>query len=123
MKNIPTDLYNEHVVKLIKGLITTMGSNLTEKGLQRAARSVSSVYAISKQYDKESGVPVTTQQRDEEKKENEKSKNNLEAFIFETRDAMFLEGVIAVSTDAERQTASDALKEAADWLEEDGYTA
>ena len=100
-----------------------MGSNLTEKGLQRAARSVSSVYAISKQYDKESGVPVTTQQRDEEKKENEKSKNNLEAFIFETRDAMFLEGVIAVSTDAERQTASDALKEAADWLEEDGYTA
>ena len=36
---------------------------------------------------------------------------------------MFLEGVIAVSTDAERQTASDALKEAADWLEEDGYTA
>ena len=59
-KNIPTDLYNEHVVKLIKGLITTMGPNLTEKGLQRAARSVSSVYAISKQYDKESGVPVTT---------------------------------------------------------------
>ena len=36
---------------------------------------------------------------------------------------MFLEGVIAVSTKAERQTASDALKEAADWLEEDGYTA
>ena len=36
---------------------------------------------------------------------------------------MFLEGVIAVSTEAERQTASDALKEAADWLEEDGYTA
>ena len=36
---------------------------------------------------------------------------------------MFLEGVIAVSTEAERQTASVALKEAADWLEEDGYTA
>ena len=63
------------------------------------------------------------QQRDEEKKENEKSKNSLEAFIFETRDALFLEGVIGVSTEAERQTASDALKEAADWLEEDGYTA
>ena len=29
---------------------------------------------------------------------------------------MVLEGVIAVSTEAERQTASDALKEAADWL-------
>ena len=34
-----------------------------------------------------------------------------------------MEGVVAVSTEAERQTASDALKEAADWLEEDGYTA
>ena len=41
---------------------------------------------------------------------------------YKTRDAMFLEGVIAVSMDAERQTVSDALKEAADWLEEDGYS-
>ena len=56
--NIPTDLYNEHIVKLLKNVITTMGSNLTTQGLQRAARSVSSVFAVSKQYDKESGVPV-----------------------------------------------------------------
>ena len=43
-KNIPTDLYNEHMVKLLKRIVTTMGPNLTEKALQRAARSVSTVY-------------------------------------------------------------------------------
>ena len=59
-KNIPTDLYNEHIVKLLKHIVTTMGPNLTEMSLQRAARSVSTVFVISKQYDKESGVPVVT---------------------------------------------------------------
>ena len=59
-KNIPTDLYNEHVVKLLKRIIRTMGPNLTEKAMQRSARSVSTVFAISKQYDKESGTPIIT---------------------------------------------------------------
>ena len=59
-QNIPTDLYNEHVVKLLKRIIRTMGPNLTEKAMQRSARSVSTVFAISKQYDKESGVPIIT---------------------------------------------------------------
>ena len=38
-RNIPCDLYNEHIVKLIKDIIANMGPNLTEKALQRAARS------------------------------------------------------------------------------------
>ena len=65
----------------------------------------------------------TLQERDEEKKENEKAKNSLEAFIFETRDTMQLETIITVSTDKERQETNEALSEAADWLDEDGYTA
>ena len=40
-----------------------MGPNLTEKALQTAARSVSGIHAICKQYDRESGVPVQTQTR------------------------------------------------------------
>ena len=59
-RNIPCDLYNEHVVKLIKGLITNMGPNLTEKALQRAARSVSTLHRVCKQFDSESNVPATT---------------------------------------------------------------
>ena len=59
-RNIQCDLYNEHINKLIKGIIVSMGANLTEKSLQRAARSVSTVHAVCKQYDKESGVPVIT---------------------------------------------------------------
>ena len=58
--NIPNDLYNEHVVKLVKNIIRCMGPNLTERALQRAARSISSLHSICKQYDKESGVPVVT---------------------------------------------------------------
>lgn len=59
-KNIPCDLYNEHIVNLIKTIITNMGPNLTEKSLQRAARSVSTLHALCKQFDSESNVPVTT---------------------------------------------------------------
>ena len=58
--NIPNDLYNEHVVKIVKKIICCMGPNLTEKALQTAARSVSGIHAICKQYDRESGVPVQT---------------------------------------------------------------
>lgn len=57
-RNIQCDLYNEHINKLIKGIIVSMGANLTEKSLQRAAHSVSTVHAVCKQFDKESGVPV-----------------------------------------------------------------
>jgi len=51
--NIPCDLYNEHVVKLIKNIITNMGVNLTEKALQRAARSVSTMNTLCQQFDRE----------------------------------------------------------------------
>ena len=37
-----------------------MGPNLTDKSLQRAARTVSTVFQISKQFDKQSGVPAVT---------------------------------------------------------------
>lgn len=59
-RNIPCDLYNEHVVKLIKTVISNMGANLTEKALQRAARSVSTLHSVCKQFDSESKVPVTS---------------------------------------------------------------
>lgn len=59
-RNIPCDLYNEHIVKLIKTIITNMGPNLTEKSLQRAARSVSTLHAICQKFDGQSNVPVTT---------------------------------------------------------------
>ena len=36
-RNIPYDLYNEHVNKLLKHIIVNMGSNLTEISLQRTA--------------------------------------------------------------------------------------
>ena len=47
-------------MKLVKNIMTFMGVNLTEEALQRAARSVSMLSAVSKQFDTESGVPVTT---------------------------------------------------------------
>ena len=59
-KNIPCDLYNEHVNKLIKIIISNMGPNLTESSLQRAARSVSTLNAICQLFDQESDVPYTS---------------------------------------------------------------
>ena len=37
-----------------------MGANLTEKAIQRAARSVSTLHSVCKQFDNESIVPVKT---------------------------------------------------------------
>lgn len=58
--NIPCDLHNEHVNKLIKEVIQHMGANLTEGALQRVARSVSTLETICKCFDAESGVPIGT---------------------------------------------------------------
>lgn len=63
------------------------------------------------------------QQRDDDKKENEQAKNNLESHIFETKDAMYSEAVVAVTTAEQRETILAALTDAGNWLEEDGYSA
>lgn len=59
-KNIPCDLFNEHVNRLIKEVILHMGPNLTENALQRVARSVTMLEAICKRFDSESGVFLGT---------------------------------------------------------------
>ena len=59
-RNIPCDLYNEHVNKLLKHIISNMGANMTHKALTRAARSVSSLQSFCRQYDKCLGVPFLT---------------------------------------------------------------
>ncbi len=58
--NIPCDLYNEHVNKLVKVIIQNMGPNLTEQSLKRAVRCVSPLHAICKHFDAATHVSVTT---------------------------------------------------------------
>ena len=53
-RNIPCDLHNEHVNKLLKQIVVNMGSNLTEKAVQRAARSITALDAISQRFDAQS---------------------------------------------------------------------
>lgn len=50
-RNIPCDLHNEHMNRLIKFTIANMGSNLTEAALQNAVRSVSTLDTICKKFD------------------------------------------------------------------------
>jgi hypothetical protein len=59
-KNIPCDLYNEHMNRLIKEIIANMGSNLTEGALQRAVRSVSYLEKMTDNFDRVSNVPHRT---------------------------------------------------------------
>ena len=56
--NLPCDLHNEHVNKLLKEIITNMGANLKEEALTRAARSVTLLRVIRDAFDKQSCVPV-----------------------------------------------------------------
>ena len=58
--NIPCDLFNEHINKLLKYIIRNMASNLTESALQRAARSVTTLQKICETFDTQSSVPCST---------------------------------------------------------------
>ena len=59
-KNIPCDLHNEHLNKLFKEIFNNMGANTSEAAITRAARSVTALQEVSTNFDKETGVPVTS---------------------------------------------------------------
>ena len=54
------DVHNEHVNKLLKEMMLNMGSNLTEEAIQKAARSVTAMKSICRNFDKASDVPFGT---------------------------------------------------------------
>ena len=58
--NLPCDLFNEHINKLLNYIINNMGSNLTKSALQRAARSITTLEKISETFAGQSGVPCMT---------------------------------------------------------------
>lgn len=61
-RNVPCDLHNEHMNKLIKDIIIHMGSNISEHeaALQRSVRSISTLDALCHKFDEESDVPHRT---------------------------------------------------------------
>ena len=59
-RNIPCDLHNEHINKLFKEIINNMGANLTDESMHRAARAVTTLHQARSNFDKHSGVPMTT---------------------------------------------------------------
>ncbi len=61
------------------------------------------------------------QLRDMEKRENEIAKNNLESHIFEFTDFMYTDEAATYSSEEERETITNSLRTASEWLEEDGY--
>ena len=63
------------------------------------------------------------QERDDEKVANEKAKNSLESYIFETREWLEQDEVISMSTAEQRDTIQTALSEEYNWFEEEGYSA
>jgi hypothetical protein len=59
-RNIPCDLHNEQLNGLFKDIIHSMGANLSEHSMRRAARSVTSLCKIRDAFDTESRVPAVT---------------------------------------------------------------
>ena len=58
--------------------------------------------------------------KDDEKKALERSKNELEAFIFDTQDKLTQDDYIKCSTEEQREAISKKCLEASDWLDEQG---
>ena len=59
-RNIPCDLYNEHANKSLKYIFDSMGSNVTEKSLKKAARCTTKLMLFSKSIDSNTNVPTST---------------------------------------------------------------
>ncbi|XP_042354699.1 hypoxia up-regulated protein 1 [Plectropomus leopardus] len=61
--------------------------------------------------------------RDLAKQEREKALNSLEAFIFETQDKLYQEDYQLVVSEEEKEQISTKLREASEWMDEEGYSA
>ena len=54
--NIPCDLHNEHVNKLLKGMIRHMGANFSQNALTNIARSVTYMSSVTNIFDQQCGI-------------------------------------------------------------------
>ena len=73
-RNIPCDLFNEHMNKLFKDIIAHMGANVTEKTVQRAARSVTTLTKVMQVFDKQTGISVQNKAHADRQDDNDVSK-------------------------------------------------
>ena len=48
------------------------------------------------------------------------ARNALETFIYETKDFLYSDQAVAITTEEERNTLSEILNQASDWMFEDG---
>ena len=55
-RNIPCDLFNEHMNKIFKQVVQNMGPNMTSQAITRAARSVTTLCQITDKFDRETNV-------------------------------------------------------------------
>ena len=59
-RNIPCDLFNEHVNRIFKKAVGNMGSNFTEHSTTRVARSVTLLEMLARRMDKQCAIPPET---------------------------------------------------------------
>ena len=50
-RNIPSDLYMEHLNRICKEAVLTLGANKTKTALQRVGRCVGVLHSLMSQYD------------------------------------------------------------------------
>ena len=70
-RNIPCDLFNEHVNRLFKDAVQKMGANFTEKATTRVARSITFLEKLSDDFDAQTGIspPTTAHTTKDDKKD------------------------------------------------------
>lgn len=61
------------------------------------------------------------QARDDAKVANERAKNLLETHIYDMREKLFSDEGVLLSTEGEREKINQALSEASDWLDDEGW--
>lgn len=57
-RNVPCDLHMEHLNRTLKGSISSLGANITDKSIQRIGRSLGKVTKIEQAFDAQNGISM-----------------------------------------------------------------
>jgi hypoxia up-regulated 1 len=104
------------VEKVLKIFNRNLNVALTVKAVKESGLSPELLKAGRKKLD-------DLDEKDRIRKETAKAKNAVESFVYDTRDKIYSDEVVAMSTEAEREDVSSALSSAADWLDDEGFDA
>lgn len=82
-RNIPCDLHMEHLNRVCKGAISSLGPNISDKAVQRMGKCLGEIMKITQMYDSENGIPSESGKH--ARKSEDEDRNKILAVLNDTK--------------------------------------